>query len=997
MTRPNRMERLLSTFAAVTALFIALAFPTGYFLVAHSEQRVGLHSEAMTNARRIDRLVSLAPEWWQFQDLVLTDQLSDRPSDGEPQVRAIMNLQGQLVAENRETLDWPLMSESTPIYDAGRRVGTLVISESMLPQIKETGVVALLALLASVVVFLLLRGFPLRTLRESNRLLIAEQEGKRLAEAALKDAKIQEMAIREAANESKRRQQAILSSLIDALPARISYRDTDGVLLGCNKAYARGHGKTVAELVQQAETAGSGAADVDGLAALHRQALVALKPLSHQQTLVLDDGGRLSLDTTIAPFWDTEGQLLGSLAIERDATERKKAEEAMLHAKHLAEEATQSKSDFLANMSHEIRTPMNAIIGLSHLVLMSPMAPRQRDYILKVQAAGEHLLGVINDILDFSKVEAGKLALENTEFELEKVLDTTTSLVNVGCEEKGLELVLSVAPDVPANLVGDSLRLGQVLLNIANNAVKFTEQGEVDIDVRALETNATDVLLEFRVTDTGIGMTQEQIGRLFQSFSQADISTTRKFGGTGLGLAISKKLAELMGGEVGVSSTLGQGSTFWFTARLGIGQARKRPLLPKPDLRGCRALVVDDSVHAREAIAGMLRNMTFVVTEVGSGFAAIDELRNAEQLGRPYEIVYLDWRMPALDGMDTARRIRALGFSLPPVLMMVSAYARDEMLGQAASIGIDQVLVKPVTPSLLFDTTVELLGVRRHRLAGSPKKPAAAGISAVPETLAAIHGARVLVVEDNDINQQVARLLLEHAGMVVEVAGNGQIALDMLAGTHYALVFMDMQMPVMDGVVATREIRKQGNPVPIVAMTANAMERDRQLCIEAGMNDVLVKPVNPMALWDTLLRWIPPKGEQAAAAPARPAPAAGASAVPKDIAGLDTTIGLGHVMDNEALYLSILHRFAAGQKAVPQQIRQALANGDDALAERLTHTTRSVAGYVGSVPIQQLAGRLEDALREGLEPSVVQQRLRDFEEPLAALVAALEERLPTQP
>ena len=462
---------------------------------------------------------------------------------------------------------------------------------------------------------------------------------------------------------------------------------------------------------------------------------------------------------------------------------------------------------------------------------------------------------MINDILDFSKVEAGKLDLEHTEFELEKLLDNTANLISEKSHAKGLELVFEVAPDVPPNLVGDSLRLGQILLNYANNAVKFTDKGEIIIAVRASERTAKDVLLHFRVQDTGIGLTPEQMSRLFQSFSQADASTTRRFGGTGLGLAICKRLAELMGGEVGVESEPGKGSTFWFSARLGIGAAGRRELVPVPDLRGRRALVVDDNANARAVIMRMLEDMTFLATEVSSGPAAVDEVRRAANEGRPYDIVYLDWRMPEMDGMATARRIRSLGLASPPILMIVTAYGREEMVKEARSVGIDHVLIKPVNASLLFDTTMSALGAAQRT---APHTSAVTDKARSRHPLAAIRGARVLLVEDNDINQQVARELLEDAGLVVDVADNGQIALDMVRRSIYDLVFMDMQMPVMDGITATREIRKVKwlARLPIVAMTANAMEQDRRKCIEAGMNDAVIKPIDPQDLWDTLLRWV---------------------------------------------------------------------------------------------------------------------------------------------
>jgi two-component system sensor histidine kinase/response regulator len=518
--------------------------------------------------------------------------------------------------------------------------------------------------------------------------------------------------------------------------------------------------------------------------------------------------------------------------------------------------------------------------------------------------------------------------------------------------------------------------------------------------VRASDATDKDVLLHFRVQDTGIGLTPEQMGRLFQSFSQADASTTRKFGGTGLGLAICKRLAELMGGEVGVESEPGKGSTFWFSARLGIGATRGQ-LIPIPDLRGRRALVVDDNDHARAVIMDMLEGMTFLASEVASGPAAVDEVRKAATEGRPYEVVYLDWRMPGMDGMETARRIRSLGLAQPPILMMVTAYGREEMRKEARSIGIDNVLVKPVNASLLFDTTMSVLSTvqRAAPQTGAPPEPESARVR-----LAAIRGARVLLVEDNDINQQVARELLEDAGLVVDVADNGQIALDMVQRASYDLVFMDMQMPVMDGVTATRQIRKIGwlARLPIVAMTANAMEQDRRRCIEAGMNDAVIKPIDPQGLWDMLLRWVrldepapaadpgPPSGTQRASA--KP-DASSVDGLPQDIAGLDTPLGLSRMLGKKSLYVAMLRRYATGQKGVCEQIHQALAMGDMPTAERLAHTTKGVSGNIGATGIQNLAGALEQSLKEYQPPLDVQQRLRELEGPLAALVEALEYQL----
>jgi two-component system sensor histidine kinase/response regulator len=801
--------------------------------------------------------------------------------------------------------------------------------------------------------------------------------------------------------QARRRQEATLSSLINSISDLVFYKDAGGHYLGCNTAYAALLGKPVDEVV------GLTCRDVfppdiaDAMEERDRRCLENLREESSEFWVTYPDGQQVLFDTVVSPLWDENGEAQGLLGISRNITERKRSEEDIRRAKEIAEEATRMKSDFLANMSHEIRTPMNAIIGLSHLVLKTDLSERQRDYIQKVQSSGQHLLGIINDILDFSKVEAGKLDLENTDFEIEKLLDNTSSLISEKCHAKGLELVFEVAPDVPQNLMGDSLRLGQILLNYANNAVKFTEKGDIVISVRASERTERDVLLHFRVKDTGIGLTPEQMQRLFKSFSQADTSTTRKFGGTGLGLAICKKLAELMGGEVGVESEYGKGSTFWFSARLAIGQGRKRELLPNPDLRGRRALVVDDNDHARAVIIDMLEGMTFSVTEADCGAGAIDEVRRAALAGQPYDIVYLDWRMPGMDGIETARHIRSLGLESPPMLLMVTAFGREEMLKEASRVGVENVLVKPVSPSILFDTTMGVLSGRRDTAA-----PTGSPLRATNDRLAKIQGRRILLVEDNEINQQVARELLEDAGLRVDVADNGAIALAMVRDGGYDLVFMDMQMPVMDGVTATQAIRamKQFDSLPIVAMTANAMEQDRRKCLDAGMNDFLVKPIDPEDMWTILLRWVRPRE----AAPATRAPAAAPAApvvpaatrpaqpgeLPQGIEGLDTVLGLSRMAGKKTLYLAMLARFIAGQGPVGAQIREALAAGDPATAERLAHTLKGVSGNVGATRIQALAGELEQAIKDGHAADDVQMRLVELEVPLGSLVAALQAQLP---
>jgi two-component system sensor histidine kinase/response regulator len=641
---------------------------------------------------------------------------------------------------------------------------------------------------------------------------------------------------------------------------------------------------------------------------------------------------------------------------------------------------------------------MNAIIGLSTLALKTDMPPRTQDYLVKIRQSGEHLLGIINDILDFSKIESGKLEVESVPFELEWVIDNVVNLISEKAEAKGLELLCHIDPDIPKLLIGDPLRLGQVLINYANNAVKFTKTGEVRIAVVVRERSDNHVLLHFSVEDTGIGLTEEQKSRLFKSFQQADTSTTREYGGTGLGLAISKNLALAMGGEVGVESTPAQGSNFWFSARLGIGSAEKAVTLPHIDLHGARVLVVDDNEAAALILREMLVAIGFEVDCADSGPTALQAIQAAEASGIPYEFVMMDWLMPGMDGLETVREIQSLHARAAPFVLMVTAHRRQELVKGAELLGIEHVLAKPVNSSLLVNTMMQLMG--HSQLLANPIHGATH--SDLEDTLHSIAGARILLVEDNEINQMVASEMLADVGLHVDVAENGQIALDRVdariaEGQPYDMVLMDMQMPVMDGVTASRRMRAaHGDSMPIVAMTANAMKADRDRCLQAGMNAFVTKPINPDALWQVLLRWIQPREGLGRSADAHHAVMAEETESDRAllealdrVTGLDVKAGMSSSLGSAQFFASLLRKFLAGQADAVSRVMQCLDAGDETGAELIAHTLKGVSASLGAHRLAHIANGLERCLRTHAAPQARNAAVARTRELLDALVADL--------
>jgi PAS domain S-box-containing protein len=696
-------------------------------------------------------------------------------------------------------------------------------------------------------------------------------------------------------------------------------------------------------------------------------------PVFNQETHTIYAVGTILLDITEQTRNAQEIEAI-SVNLEKMVAQRTAQFEA---AKFDAEQAAQAKSEFLANMSHEIRTPMNAIIGLSHLATLVSDDPKLRSYLERIHQSSEHLLSIINNILDFSKIEAGKMTLDTVDFSLEQTLDNVLALLWDKADAKELELLLDIDPSLPDKLNGDALRLGQILINFTSNAVKFTETGNVLVRARKLSESDASVTIGFDVQDTGIGIPAEDFAQLFKPFHQLDTSSTRRFEGTGLGLTISKNLVELMGGELQIESELGIGSTFSVELTLSKSTVPQEDSTDIRILQGKQVLLVDDNAEARAILEKQLRNLALNVTSVDSGAAALNLTHPQDGEAKVFDIILLDWKMPGLSGIETAEQIRLWPLAPQTKLVLLCTHNK-QAIGANAELLFDALISKPIIASELHETMSNLFKNTYVRA----EQNASLDLTAYKK----LAGCRVLLVDDNEINQDVVKELLNLISAKVITANNGREALELLERLPFDIVLMDVQMPIMDGMEATRHLRIQErfDRLPIIAMTAGALVGDRERCLSVGMNDYISKPIYPEILYSTMLRW----HTQTVAQPH--------SFVPKvntledkstsestrvlsrlyRISGLDVDQALERLLNNETLYLKLIKRFVNERRTIADDIERAVAEHNFSQALYQAHSFKSLAGTIGAVELQALALQIELELQQEKVAEDLLQALR---------------------
>jgi PAS domain S-box-containing protein len=699
------------------------------------------------------------------------------------------------------------------------------------------------------------------------------------------------------------------------------------------------------------------------------------------------------VSATIAPVFNSSKKATHFLSLEEDITARKEMQKALQTAKEVAESAARAKSQFLANMSHEIRTPLNAINGLVYLCQQTELDKRQKGYLRKIQVAANNLIEIINDILDFSKAEADKIVLETIEFDLDEILDNLSDLITGKAQEKGLEVVFVTSHEVPKRYRGDPLRLGQILINLANNAVKYTPSGEIVITTELVARQGNQATLSFSVMDTGIGMTNEQLQNLFKPFSQADNSITRRFGGTGLGLSICKKLSDLMNAEITVESSLNKGSVFKFNARFEVLQERP-DLQPTSDLRGLNVLVIDDSEATLNAVKRQLQELSFVVETAKSLEEAIGKI-DVRLKNAPFDLVLLDWNLHQINGLEAMEQIRLAAkdgnyvfgnlriISTVPFGMEFSA---ERALGKR----LESMLVKPFTLSTLLDTILRLF----HKETGFAGKNVE--IPNLGADIGKLKNARILLVEDNEINQEFASELLKSVGVQVQTADNGLQALSLLGKMNFDAVLMDIQMPEMDGLTATQTIRSQPEfeNLPIIAMTAGAMSGDKDRALKTGMNDYVAKPIDPQQLLRKLVKWIAQDVDQTSVEPVKNCCSGeNLPAFCSKIENIDCEAGISRMGGNHNRYVDVLVKFVSKNRTVVEKIQDAMNDGRIEEARITAHSLIGVSGNIGADEIAEISKSLEKSILENRYESV-QELLALLKTKLDEIIAELERFLP---
>jgi PAS domain S-box-containing protein len=754
-----------------------------------------------------------------------------------------------------------------------------------------------------------------------------------------------------------RESEALYSSLVESLPLHVIRKDIDGKVAFGNQRYCEAVGAPLEELI--------GKTDFDLFPPDLAQKYVADDKRVLETGQVFNDieehanssGERVFVEIFKGPVRDSQGKISGVQVMFWDVTRRKLAEQEVQQAKELAESANRSKSDFLANMSHEIRTPMNGIIGMTELLFNTSPTDEQRDYLNMVKQSADSLLRLLNDILDFSKIEAGKLDLENREFSLRDCVGHTAQTLGIRAGEKNLELLCHIPPDLPDVLIGDAGRLGQIILNLVGNAIKFTECGEIEINV-SVESNLDDsICLHFSVRDTGIGIPQEKLDHIFDSFSQVDASTTRRFGGTGLGLAISSQLVEMMDGRIWVESEVDHGTTFHFTACFDVHSQQQRVPAELEALSQVPALVVDDNPNSRRILDELLRHWGLATTVVENGLMAVDSLKRAAVSGQPYRIMILDCRMPGMDGFNVAACIREDEGLRDCQTIMLSSASKAGDVERCRRLGIARYMQKPVVQSELLDTILRLTGIRQSEESIAIR---ASSQAAVPR-----RKLKILLAEDGIVNQQVAVGLLAKHGHHVTIANDGEEAIRAIEGEPFDLVLMDVQMPNKDGNEATRIIRQKehvtGQHTPIIAMTAGAMKGDREKCIESGMDGYVSKPIDPAALYEAIARFTDSTSKSQGET-TKQGNAAGAAQEP---ALIDIESALKLCFGDKVQLRMLAETLSAESAKLMAEMQHAVEEGRVDHVQRCAHTLKSSAGVFGAKNVSEAALRVEMMARDG--------------------------------